>query len=184
LDGGAVAKQADEDIYGLVDVLKAILGAGPDWPPAEDIRPVGRKGSRKGLPTQAPLSPKMKELADRLGLSYDSFFGRMEKRTHFRAYELRRLLPHIEDVRLIDYLLEDCGYVAATRVKVDERPELNIQEAMHNMVHHMSSVVRIIEQSLRDDRVSAQDRQQIHYEVIEAESALAALRRLVTDEPH
>jgi signal transduction histidine kinase len=172
-------KVTDEEISAFAGLLRQILGSGPDWPPAEDLRPIGRKGSRKGLPSAAPLSPSREALAKELGLSYDSFHGRLAGRTQFRAHEIRRLIRLVDDMRLVNHLLDGSNYVAAARIPPAEESSDQLQEGMFNLIHHLTSVIRAIEEALRDRRVSHDEQHRILYEVMEAESALAAVRALV-----
>lgn len=122
----------------------------------------------------------IEQVAEGLGMKYDTFYGRLIGRVPFSPEEVWAVLKVAPDIRFIEYFLEETDFVAVDRIKFEgERTGKEIMDTAVNSVHAVSDVLKETNQSLADNRLDHQDRARIRSELDEAERELATLRTLL-----
>ena len=124
----------------------------------------------------------IKTVARHMGLSYQSFYQRLNSTTPFTADEIRRLIAVFPDPSIVSYLLRGTTYVAAERLDEDEGvsdPEETLYQAAHRVVLEASDVLREIDLALRDHRIDHRDTASIVKEIEDAERSLISLRTYI-----
>lgn len=126
----------------------------------------------------------IKSIARRMGLSYQSFYQRLNGTTPFAADEIRRLIAVFPDPSIVSYLLRGTAYIAAERLDEDDGgrdPEETLYQAAHRVVLEASDVLREIDLALRDHRIDHRDTAAIVKEIEDAERSLISLRTFIAD---
>ena len=121
----------------------------------------------------------LKQLAPKLGLTYDTLYARINGRVPFSANEISTLIQEVPDLRLINYFLDNSPYLPVKRHDGATNHNDTVQRGATRSVLEASDVLREVERSLRDDHINHKDKAKIKKEISSAESALAGLRELL-----
>ena len=124
----------------------------------------------------------MEEVAQKCGVSYDTFYARVSNRIVFSIEEIRRLIRAAPDPRFAGYLLANTPFIAADRVNpadmLDE-PLESIRRTALLMLVEASEVAEAIENAIADKRIDHREALIINTEIDSAERAVATVREHV-----
>ena len=117
-------------------------------------------------------------------MTEDVFRSRLREdgRTIFSADEIRRVLSHVPDLRLVRYFLEDTPFLAVERPEptraVDDK---DIHLGATRAVIEATDILREVERGLSDEKLDHIDLHRIRIELSDAERALGALRARLSE---
>ena len=127
---------------------------------------------------------RIEDVAEDLGMKYDTLYARVHGRVPFSAEEINALIRVVPDIRLANFLLENTKFIAVDRKAVDQvAPADEILRGATKSVLEVSDVLRAVEEGLRQTRIDHRGKKAIEEEILEAEQALAALRQRLEDKP-
>ncbi|MBI5942280.1 MAG: hypothetical protein HY859_17870 [Caulobacterales bacterium] len=121
----------------------------------------------------------VRDVAQALNLSADALYSRLRGRSRFRPHEIRALVDHVDDQRLLRFFADDSRFVVARRPEgaVVDR---DIRIAAATTLQEAADLMRVVARSLIDGpRLSHRERQAILNEVLECETAIANLRATI-----
>jgi hypothetical protein len=116
------------------------------------------------------------EVAAALGMSYSTFYARLHGRVPFRPEEITRVLRIVPDMRLLDCLLLDTGFLAVARPEKAEFVEM--REAVGMTIRSAEAILatlRIINEALFTAEFGQSFRSEVEQKILEAQRGLAAL---------
>jgi transcriptional regulator with XRE-family HTH domain len=122
----------------------------------------------------------LEEVAEGLGMTYATLYGRVRDRVRFSPDEATDLIRAAPDIRFAAHLLDGTPFIAIDRVSSDTK--LNYESLQHGATHTVleaADIVRTVEGEIREKLTSPQAKARIMKEIDEAERALASLRHLL-----
>ena len=128
---------------------------------------------------------RVEDVADAIGLSYASLHARLINRTAFSADEIRAIILLLQDVRLVEYFLEDTNYIPVLREV--ERGEGNgssasavnlsiVQREASRVVIDASDVLEFVDAGVAGGRIDHRIARLALGAIKATERALASLR--------
>lgn len=121
-------------------------------------------------------------VARQLGMKYDTLYSRINGRVVFSPDEIRALLRAAPDHRLIDILLAESPFIAINRSEPDSGNRApSIHRNATECMLKSADVLRVVEVSLKGDRIDHRDRPAVLDMIDAAERSLAALRHRLAD---
>lgn len=121
-------------------------------------------------------STRLERAAGELGMAYATLHSRVINRTCFSADEIRKLVRTIGDPRLVSYLLDGTGFVAAVRPSGDPEDQLSIQRGATRIVVEATDVLEVVDAALAGGGLDHRHKAIVLREIEQAELALASLR--------
>lgn len=118
------------------------------------------------------------KVAGLMGLSYDTLYSRLggNMRVTFSAEEIRLLIRHVPEPRLLYYLLDGTDFIAIARSTAGEENGKNLVQKMMVAVSEVGDIAHQMDIALSDKKIDHKDRARLRAEVYQAEQALASLR--------
>lgn len=123
----------------------------------------------------------VKEVAEEIGISVDSLYSRLNRRSKFSPEEVKGLIASIPDHRLASYLLDGSRYIPADRNTERGDDGESVQHVASRSVIEAAQVLEEVDRGLADKRLDHRDRLRILDEIDQAERALATLRSHLTE---
>lgn len=121
---------------------------------------------------------QLKELAQRMGLSYVALYSRLRGRSAFRPEEIRTLLAEAPDRRLVDWLLADSPFVALERASPEPAEQkAGLMECGIRSLAEITKLVEAIHAASAAGGMNAETQSRIENPLLEAERTLMLLRR-------
>jgi hypothetical protein len=134
----------------------------------------------QGKPMRRAVVPiEYKALADRIGMKHDTFHNKVDGESAFWASEARAILAHAPDIELADWFLEGTPWMAAHRLDALHPSPGLLGRLVQNAVVHFGDLVGVVDRALSDHIVSLDEQDAIYRKVLELETAVAAMRKLV-----
>ena len=123
----------------------------------------------------------LRDVAQDINMEYATLHSRVSGRTPFRPEEINALLTAVPDVRLVDALLQETGFIGVEQLQVMEWG--NSAQAIGTALRTAQELLQVIAaiHSTAGTRLNSVDRCRIEAHIHEAERSLARLRLAI---PH
>lgn len=124
----------------------------------------------------------VRDVAEKIGMPYDTFYSRVSNRVPFSAEEIRTLMVHVPDNRLPAWLLEGTAFIPASRTSTTagaDTPEESLRHTSIMMLVEASEVAHQIEKAIADKRIDHREALLIKQDIEAAERAIATVREHV-----
>ena len=124
-------------------------------------------------------------LAEKMGMQYSALYSRLNGRVSFTPDEVRALIAHVRDTRIVAWVLSGTPYLPAERAKVipDEDEKLTLAESLRRtamiMMFEATDAAEQVEFALADNRIDPSEAARIREDIDTAERAMATLREHV-----
>jgi hypothetical protein len=130
--------------------------------------------------------PGVETVAAALGMTYAVLHSRLINRTCFSADEINALVRAVPDVRLVNYLLKETGFIAADRpspetADIDGAP-VDLQRSATRVVVNATGILEVVDAVLAGGGIDHRREALVHREIDATERALATLRLRLTGE--
>ena len=125
------------------------------------------------------------QTAEKLGLNYDALYARLRGRVTFTADEVRALIAHVRDTRIVAWVLSGTPYLPAERAKIipDVDEDITLAESLRRtamvMMFEATDAAEQVELALIDNRIDLHEAARIREDIDAAERAMATLREHV-----
>ncbi len=140
-------------------------------------RPIDRDGQPE--PTEEPEAMAYSTFAQRIGMKPDTFHDKITGKSGFWASEARLILAHAPDIELARWFLDGTPWTAAHRLdEVEPEPGL-LEDLVTNALVHWCDLTGVVDRAVRDNVIDVDEKQTIYRKVLELETAIASLRKLV-----
>jgi hypothetical protein len=127
----------------------------------------------------------VEDVAKAIGMTYATLHSRLIGRSPFSADEIRALIQVVADPRLVSYLLDGTGFVAAERLQsggvTAEKAQMAVQRGATKVVVDAAGILELVDASLVGGGLDHRQRRLLLGDITEAERALASLRLQVED---
>lgn len=162
------------------DQLRRVLRPGEALKRAQTLsRPIDGHGKPKKGAKTPPVPLEYKQLAARIGMKPDTFHNKIDGASGFWASEAREVLAHVHDIELADWFLEGTPWVAAHRLEALSLYPGLLENLVQNALVHWCDLTGLVDRAVADDTVTHDEKDSIYRKIVELETAVAALRKLV-----
>ena len=118
----------------------------------------------------------VREVATALGMTYSSFHARLHGRVAFRPEEITRVLRIVPDMRLLDCLLLDTGFLAVARPENAEMVDMRLAVGMTvRSAEAVLATLRTLHEALFTADLGRSWRGEVEQQILEAQRGLATL---------
>jgi hypothetical protein len=132
--------------------------------------------------------PGIETVAAALGMTYAVLHSRLINRTCFSADEINALVRAVPDVRLVNCLLKETGFVAADRpapdaASLDGQPAetVGLQRIATRVVVDATGILELVDAALAGGGMDHRREALVRNEISETERSLATLRLRIAE---
>jgi hypothetical protein len=127
--------------------------------------------------------PGIEAVAAALGMTYAVLHSRLINRTCFSADEINALVRAVPDVRLVNCLLKETGFVAADRPVPDGQPAetVGLQRIATRVVVDATGILELVDAALAGGGMDHRREALVRNEISETERSLATLRLRIAE---
>ena len=119
------------------------------------------------------------KIANFLNVSPFTPWSWLSDRTNFPAYAIPAYVKATGDTSPLDWINEQCGYIARPIMKKKVVGHASIQSVELSLCTNCGRVIEEIETALKDNRVDIQEYQKINRQITEARRILLALKEML-----
>jgi len=124
-------------------------------------------------------NPGIETVAAALGMTYAVLHSRLINRTCFSADEINALVRTVPDVRLVNCLLKETGFIAADRPPqetADDGAPVNLQRSATRVVVDATGILELVDAALAGGGIDHRREALVYREIDATERSLATLR--------
>lgn len=127
--------------------------------------------------------PGVEAVATALGMTYAVLHSRLINRTCFSADEINALMRTVPDVRLVNCLLKETGFIAADRPSAETIDEpVDLQRSATRVVVNATGILELVDAALAGGGIDHRRDALVHREIDATERSLATLRLRLASE--
>jgi len=124
-------------------------------------------------------NPGIETVAAALGMTYAVLHSRLINRTCFSADEINALVRTVPDVRLVNCLLKETGFIAADRPPqetADDGAPVDLQRSATRVVVDATGILELVDAALAGGGIDHRREALVYREIDATERSLATLR--------
>jgi hypothetical protein len=124
-------------------------------------------------------NPGIETVAAALGMTYAVLHSRLINRTCFSADEINALVRTVPDVRLVNCLLKETGFIAADRPPqetADDGAPVDLQRSATRVVVNATGILELVDAALAGGGIDHRREALVYREIDSTERSLATLR--------
>jgi hypothetical protein len=124
-------------------------------------------------------NPGIETVAAALGMTYAVLHSRLINRTCFSADEINALVRTVPDVRLVNCLLKETGFIAADRPPqetADDGAPVDLQRSATRVVVNATGILELVDAALAGGGIDHRREALVYREIDATERSLARLR--------